>query len=802
MNQFVDNLIHIPAGGKASDLWLWVGRTWPIWAVLIALAAVGLGSWWSYRPTRSGALSPPVKGGPAGRGLPRSRRWTMAGLRLAALLLIVLVLAEPLVGYRRALDVKPVLIVMLDDSQSMTLRDQRKGVAPSFHNTGKGKQGDLPLFGPSDAITGDGNPTRAELLKAIWRNKELDLQSRLGEDYELRFYRFGKGVNTLGANSGADAVGKETFQDSQTDLGGALDRAVRDLRGSAAAGIVVFTDGNHNAGPVKPAAAAEQAAKWSIPIYPVGLGLAKARDLQIASFLSSDVLIVNDPAQIDGALVHSGYGGGESAGNLSSVFVELRQGNEVVARKQVKLTSEQGEEWFQLSFTPRTKGIFDYTLSVETQPDELIGENNSKLKRIRVSDDPIKVLVVEEAPRWDFRFLKGAMTRDKRFALKVWVREADGAMLARGGMPEYLARFPDKREDLFKYDVIVLGDVPAKAFTKDQLHMLENYVTEGGGLMFAAGMQYNPATYAGSELEPLLPVAIEGSGASNRGSAGGGAPGADPSSAAGADALLDLFKPLVQPFQAEITPEGQDSPVCRLAESGGSELPYLANAAAWRRLPAFYWFYPTSGLRSKAARSLVEIVGTPVLDGHKTPLIAYQQHGRGLTLYLGTNSTWRWRDIVGGRHFDRFWGQAIKFLGETHRRGGSPRVRVEVASDSFAVGNPITVTATVLDRSYQPSRAAAQIARVTVVDKDGKLISGAGPADTPPITLRKTPNEAGRYHGEFFPAAAGDYVITVQAEEEEGDAETPGRGDAGMRRTRAREREGARARILPRTLCR
>ena len=63
-------------------------------------------------------------------------------------------------------------------------------------------------------------------------------------------------------------------------------------------------------------------------------------------------------------------------------------------------------------------------------------------------------------------------------------------------------------------------------------------------------------------------------------------------------------------------------------------------------MPPFYWSFPATRLRP-AATALAVHAESPVKDGKKTPLIAYQYYGRGVTFYLGIDSTWRWRDRVG-----------------------------------------------------------------------------------------------------------------------------------------------------------
>src|SRR5437660_12621117 len=110
-----------------------------------------------------------------------------------------------------------------------------------------------------------------------------------------------------------------------------------------------------------------------------------------------------------------------------------------------------------MKFTPTTAGEFDLTAGIEPRDDEAVKDNNSATTRIKIIDGKIKVLLVETAPRWEFRYLQALLLRDRRVDLKCVLLEGDPEVASAGKGP-YLPRFPEQREDLFKYDLVVLGD--------------------------------------------------------------------------------------------------------------------------------------------------------------------------------------------------------------------------------------------------------------------------------------------------------------------------------------------------------
>src|SRR5262249_39352249 len=125
---------------------------------------------------------------------------------------------------------------------------------------------------------------------------------------------------------------------------------------------------------------------------------------------------------------------------------------------------------------------------------------DSMTRQVRVLDSKVKVLYVENTPRWEFKFLQPALLRDRRVEAKFILASADPETLRPPGSltPEqrkqwpYLQAFPIRDKLLEdKYDVVILGDVPTgpKGFLKrEQLDWLREFVeVHRGGLVVLAG---------------------------------------------------------------------------------------------------------------------------------------------------------------------------------------------------------------------------------------------------------------------------------------------------------------------------
>src|SRR5262249_12917299 len=151
----------------------------------------------------------------------------------------------------------------------------------------------------------------------------------------------------------------------------------------------------------------------------------------------------------------------------------------------------------------------------------------------QVIDRKLKVLVIDSLPRFDFKFLQRPPWRDRLVEAKFYLTEGDKQAM-RPSPPfdpkePFDARYPwlselshelngtlnldrdEFRKLLFAFDLLILGDVPAKYFSRDQQEVIKEFVTEGGGLIQIAGRWHAPAEFATDPRDgpaaPTSPVA-------------------------------------------------------------------------------------------------------------------------------------------------------------------------------------------------------------------------------------------------------------------------------------------------------
>jgi len=640
-----------------------------------------------------------------GRRLARWRVWVMQVAKAAALLVVLGILLEPVLRGERVSLVKQSLAVLVDGSLSMGIQDRY--LSPEARGVVE-RSAAGPLLGQPEP------PSRMDIARRLLTDPTLDPLAKLSQEADVELFRFGDTFEELSPAQLATLAPRA----ASTDLGSAVRKALESFQGRNLSALVLLTDGQHNRG-LDPVLAAEAAASQGVRLYPVGLGEPESRDIELTNLLGEDVVFADEEVPLYVKLRQTGFAG-------SAVELVLRRGETEVTRQSVTLT-EAPEQTVDLHFTPDLVGSHTYTVELLPQPGELLTTNNVLGKTFRVIDEAIRVLYVEEEPRWFWRFFTASALRDKRLKLSMLLRSADPGLRRD---PNYVSEFPQTRAEMFAYDLVIFGDVNPDYFAPEQLSLLEEFVrSEGGGFLMVAGRRFSPGAWRGTPLEAMLPVEA------------GPQP---PPPAEGAS-------PETATFRFTMTPEGKTSSVMRLADDPE------ANLAQWEALPGLYW-YAANVVRAKPAASVLATHETEEGRSGLLPLVAVMQYGRGRSMFVGSDETWRWRE-AGSDIFRRFWAQAVEYLSVVRLLGEARRVQLTADGSRYSVGDAIHLSARVLDESYQPVQA----------EKVRAVIQAEGGAEAS-VELRGDAERPGLFDGSFIAAEPGQYYAWVEGEEESGKA--------------------------------
>jgi hypothetical protein len=641
----------------------------------------------------------------------RERSASLVGLRFG-LLLITLGLLLPQVRLLFEREGWPDLVVMIDDSQSMSHADDNQD--PEI----KAKVDELTR------LAGLPQPQRLALAQAlITRGDAAWLDALIGRQAKLHVFHCSSRVERVveidspaDHARAADAVRNLKATGPSSALGTAVSTVLQEFRGSALAAIVMFTDGVTTEGDDL-VQAARQASRQGVPLYFVGLGDAhEPRDLFLHDLQVEDAVHVQDRLVFEARLTGKG---GLQARNVPVTLSE-KQGDQLkeLAREEVAVDPEGKPVKVRLTHTPTSPGEREYVLEVPAQADETDTANNRLTRRIYVAEfQRTRVLYVEGYPRYEFRFLKTLLEREsavtranKTIDLKVLLADAD---------PDYpkedrsaVDGFPATREELFnQYDLVILGDVDPRHTKLGEKHLqwLADFVREkGGGLLLIAGGQFMPHAYRETPLADVMPIEIKSVGGSD-----------------------DREHP--DGYRLQLSPVGRLHPLFRFVPDEAD------NQAIWDRLTPMYW--SAGAYKPKPAAEVLAIrpseVGAasretyPPKAGQTNadrlagpgrpewePLAVQHFAGAGRAMYFGFDESWRWRLREDERLYNQFWLQAIKYLACT-RLG-----RVEIRTDKqvpYRQGEPIRLIVRFPDDVPPPDDKAPIQVTVEYIAPNGEV---------------------------------------------------------------------------------
>ena len=668
---------------------------------VVLAAAICAFAWWCYRREPS--------------YLPSTRRRQLLALRLGAGAIILFILTGAYLEVGRSADRKPAILLLADRSASMGISDKRD--TPEDQAAAKRILGSSPAKAPS----------RDDLLQAALANPELDPQKAHAETHKLEWFTFGQNgsATQLPATDAAGVETRPTFApatETATQLGAAIADAARRSKGRSTDGIVIFTDGGWNRGDDPVLAAKDAAERAGVPVFTIGVGVAAPKDLEVAWAFGEDAVFKDDRFTLDVGLRSRGF-----AGRSATLLVSRtdKAGRREVIKEESITFAADGEQQHRVEIQADRAGVFAFTAELRPDPAEGNTANNARTKTgVRVIDRKLKILVIDEAPRWDYRFLKGFLEADRaRIEPKFVLHQGDSSGT------RMLAGFPTTETELRAFDAIILGDVAPGFFSRTQLELLEKWVRiEGGGLLVVAGRNAMPGAFNGTPLETLLPVVV------------------DPPAPRTVDS--EKVKPvggdLLHGFRVQVTPEGERLGFLRLDANAQK------NAEKWRSSDTLYWTYPVRRIKPGATVGLVHPTKTLPGGEGPMPILALQRYGKGQVCFLGSDESWRWRFQPGAAEHRRFWGQLSASLGMPRVLGGSAS-SVETDKAEYSVGDRAQVIARVLDQQLNP----LPVETVEVV------ISRDLSKET--VVLAARPDQPGVFAGEWLPGAEGAYRVELVA---------------------------------------
>lgn len=680
------------------------------------------------------------------RTLSIPQRALLIGLRCGALALLLLLLAQISVSVERT--GLPLVVVLIDDSASMGLRDAYSADADRRFLTG--------LLG-TDVASGSADAERFDVARRILSRDEGRWLRDLRRRHRLRVARFSAESVSLGEDLVDDESVRRLLAELErlqptgeiTRPAEAVRQVLNQTRGTPPAAIVLLTDGIASSGDAdRLTAVAPMARERLVPLFVVGIGSDQpTRDVQLAELIVDDVAFVNDPLVFSAKVKSFGFAG-------KPAMLELRErGQErTLARRSITLPADGQISTVELLFTPTQPGDHDFELVVVPPKGDVDRGNNRLTQPVRIREGKLKVLLADGLPRWEFRELKNTLEREATIELHTLLQEADLEFALQDETAKPLkGRFPLTSEALSAYDVVLLGDINPGALTPGVLEQLQEFVRDGGGLLAIAGPQHMPLAFRGTPVETLLPIELDSSRVPP--------PDAD---------LRESFQPRWTEAGRLSTPLFRNLQLDTLP-SDGAAAGGNSSRDVWRALPGLYWLCESPQLKAGATVLLEH----PQRRGEKQPLpvIALQRFGAGKVLFHATDELWRWRFRNSEKIYSRYWIQALRFLSRTQSLTGARGVEFTADRQTYQRGEGVKLRLQVLDERELPASGSATV-MLERSDEPRRSIELARAAKTTNVFAGELRGlRDGRYHAWLaepsFPGSppAVDFVIEAPQRE-------------------------------------
>lgn len=389
-------------------------------------------------------------------------------LRITILVLIILLILQPVKNIREKLSSKPIVAVLVDSSDSMTVSD--------------------PVLRETQVN---------DFLKTMPFRK-------LKEKFELQYFSFSDKVEPgyefqHGSGKFRPRRGKST------DIAGGLEY-LHEKFGQSLFGVMLISDGIHNT-VSDPLVSAQN---LNVPVYTIGVGNPQPKDLSIVSVKHSEFGFKNIITEIEVVIKNSGYQ------NLE-IPVMLYKEKEIVQSQKIKISSN-GDSVVKLKFVPDTIGDQVYEVKIPAYQDEITTANNTRGFIVSIIREKMRVLYLCGQPNFEYSFLRTILKNDPSIELVSFniLRNPESIMFVPDDQSA-LIPFPTQeifQNQLTQFDLLIMENFTYTRFGIPLLYLesIYRFVNEkAGGVIFIGGENaFGHGGYKNTPVEDLLPIEISG----------------------------------------------------------------------------------------------------------------------------------------------------------------------------------------------------------------------------------------------------------------------------------------------------
>ncbi|GAA4455488.1 hypothetical protein [Novipirellula rosea] len=484
-----------------------------------------------------------------------------------------------------------------------------------------------------------------------------------------------------------------------TDLSAGLRHVDRMRQDQPVAATFVLSDVAHNhASDRKPTEIATQMEGSPVYVVPIG-NSSRLRDIDLISTSAPIVAMRNDAVVIEAHL--------EAYQCLGETcLVQLMQDGQVIDFRNVLIDSASASHRVRFDQRVSEIGTATFQIAVDPLDGEMTLENNFGEVEINVTRSDIKVLLCDEHPRWEYRYLAQLFRRDDKVEVDELLYHP---RVIATGRREETKTFPITVDQWDQYDVVILGDIQPDHFPAQSQESLRQYLrTRGGTLIMIAGDAAMPQAYRDHPLAEIVPVRP-----------------------------IDEANDGDREYSFRVTEQGRSHVALMIGETDS------ATRDAWDFVNRFSPLHQVSRWRSPlpTARSLIAAaprdLGTNASDAElsDSTFLCWQPVGRGRVVYLAGPDTYRLRFLRGDRLHYRFWGQLMRWAIASDLSAGNRSVRIRTSKTLYETDQPVDVEVELLDSDGNPvieDSGATEVLNLRLISgEDERMVPLAPDAERP-----------------------------------------------------------------------
>jgi len=572
--------------------------------------------------------------------------------------------------------------------------------------------------------------SRVERVEELLLRRENALVPSLAGKHDVELIRFASENQKLLWKSGGrrrlpEQVTLPDRADERTDLSMGL-RSLEGLAEDERAAVILVSDGQHNIGD-SPVKTAKIAGNRDLKIFALGVGaIDSPRDISVGAVDAPESVFFED--RFRGKIeIFDHMPANES------FAVSLVHADETLWSAEMKTTGEGARivpfEFPIKELAERLSKSEEKDLKIQNLPlfleakvepleHEVNTANNTRRLPVQVSLRKRKALLLDGRPRWEFRYVRNLLQRNEEWEINDLVA-SQGHSRSSWKRGRSAGMFPGTREDLFEYDIIVLGDLPPELLSRQEMEWILEFVGDrAGGLGLVDGRRQHLKDFlVRTPLRSLLRVEWR------------------------------------EPEGGESSEEETDDGVewrMTLHEDGAEHSTFAlvadreGNRSLWEMLPPVHWCAPVT------AQPDAEVMVSARSNQGSVPALVARRYGAGRVLYQGFDESWRWRYKVGDRFHTRYWNQVANWIGEAPFAVTDEHVSLDSGGMSYQPNERARIRARLRDRSGLPLLGAK--AKATL-HRDGKKVAT--------LPLAADENTGGLYRGMTDELEEGHYEVRL-----------------------------------------